>query len=194
MVVMKTYCGAEASIAQTWVEGGLSPCFYFTLVPSVLLTLSFFFGTFHCVCYRRYGTDMEPKFVPRSRLYGAQLALSVLLLLQALGGMVYQVAQGAEEIPGYVVLYGCLSMLGWAWAIALLRLERRRVLVRDRTRGHSTVLLMFWAVAFASENLAFISWTSPYWWWGLDGEKHQVSDSVCVSECQRERKKKRERG
>ncbi|KAG5261730.1 hypothetical protein AALO_G00287710 [Alosa alosa] len=174
MVVMKSYCGAEASIAQTWVEGGLSPCFYFTLVPSVLLTLSFFFGTFHCVCYQRYGTDMEPKFVPRSRLYGAQLWLSVLLLLQALGGMVYQVAQGAEEVPGYVVLYGCLSILGWAWAIALLRLERRRVLVRDRTRGHSTVLLMYWAVAFASENLAFISWASPYWWWGLDGEKHQV--------------------
>ncbi|XP_062383415.1 ATP-binding cassette sub-family B member 6 [Sardina pilchardus] len=174
MVVMKSYCGSEASIAQTWVEGGLSPCFYFTLVPSVLLTLSFFFGTFHCVCYQRYGTDMEPKFVPRSRLYGVQLWLSVLLLLQALGGMVYQVAQGTEEVPGYVVLYGCLSILGWAWAIALLRLERRRVLVRDRTRGHSTVLLMFWAVAFASENLAFISWASPYWWWGLDGEKHQV--------------------
>uniref|UniRef100_A0A8C8JNQ6 ATP-binding cassette sub-family B member 6 n=1 Tax=Oncorhynchus tshawytscha TaxID=74940 RepID=A0A8C8JNQ6_ONCTS len=165
MVVVQSYCEASASISEAWLEGGISPCFYFTLVPTVLLTLSFFFGAFHCVCYRRYGTEMEPKFVPRSRLYGLQLAVSLLLLLQ----------RGA---PGYVVLYGCLSMLGWVWAVALLRLERRRVLVRDRTRGHSTVLLLFWAVAFSAENLAFVSWASPYWWWGLENTQQQVEFSL----------------
>uniref|UniRef100_A0A8C8JXS4 ATP-binding cassette sub-family B member 6 n=1 Tax=Oncorhynchus tshawytscha TaxID=74940 RepID=A0A8C8JXS4_ONCTS len=166
MVVVQSYCEASASISEAWLEGGISPCFYFTLVPTVLLTLSFFFGAFHCVCYRRYGTEMEPKFVPRSRLYGLQLAVSLLLLLQFLGA------------PGYVVLYGCLSMLGWVWAVALLRLERRRVLVRDRTRGHSTVLLLFWAVAFSAENLAFVSWASPYWWWGLENTQQQVEFSL----------------
>uniref|UniRef100_A0A8C8G949 ATP-binding cassette sub-family B member 6 n=1 Tax=Oncorhynchus tshawytscha TaxID=74940 RepID=A0A8C8G949_ONCTS len=168
---------AGASISEAWLEGGISPCFYFTLVPTVLLTLSFFFGAFHCVCYRRYGTEMEPKFVPRSRLYGLQLAVSLLLLLQFLGGLVWRAA-GGGELPGYVVLYGCLSMLGWVWAVALLRLERRRVLVRDRTRGHSTVLLLFWAVAFSAENLAFVSWASPYWWWGLENTQQQVEFSL----------------
>uniref|UniRef100_A0A4W5K9M1 ATP-binding cassette sub-family B member 6 n=1 Tax=Hucho hucho TaxID=62062 RepID=A0A4W5K9M1_9TELE len=177
MVVVQSYCEASASISEAWLEGGISPCFYFTLVPTVLLTLSFFFGTFHCICYRRYGTEMEPKFVPRSCLYGLQLAVSLLLLLQFLGGLVWRVA-GGGELPGYVVLYGCLSMLGWAWAVALLRLERRRVLVRDRTRGHSTVLLLFWAVAFSAENLAFISWASPYWWWGLENTQQQVEFSL----------------
>ncbi|XP_036838958.1 ATP-binding cassette sub-family B member 6, mitochondrial isoform X2 [Oncorhynchus mykiss] len=173
MVAVQSYCEASASISEAWLEGGISPCFYFTLVPTVLLTLSFFFGTFHCVCYRRYGTEMEPKFVPRSRLYGLQLAVSLLLLLQFLGGLVWRAA-GGGELPGYVVLYGLLSMLGWAWAVALLRLERRRVLVRDRTRGHSTVLLLFWAVAFSAENLAFVSWASPYWWWGLENTQQQL--------------------
>ncbi|XP_036400991.1 ATP-binding cassette, sub-family B (MDR/TAP), member 6a [Megalops cyprinoides] len=173
MAVLGSYCGGDGSMREAWLDGGLSPCFYFTLVPTVLLTLSFFFGTFHCVCYRRYGTPMEPKFIPRSRLYGLQLAVSAALLLQFVGGVAWRAARGGA-LPGYVLLYGCLSVLGWAWAIALLRLERRRVLVRDRTRGHSTVLLLFWAVAFSAENLAFVSWASPLWWWGLGTTQEQV--------------------
>lgn len=177
MVEMKSYCEAGVSVQQVWVEGGLTLCFYFTLVPSVLLTLSFLFGTFLCICYGRYGTAMEPKFIPRSRLYRLQVGLSVLLVLQALGWTVFRIARSGE-LPGYVVVCGCLSMLGWIWAVALLRLERRRVLVRDRTRGHSAVLLLYWAVAFAAENLAFVSWMSPQWWWTLETADQQVS--VCV--------------
>uniref|UniRef100_A0A672LQ53 ATP-binding cassette sub-family B member 6 n=1 Tax=Sinocyclocheilus grahami TaxID=75366 RepID=A0A672LQ53_SINGR len=177
MVEIKSYCEAGVSVQHVWVEGGLTLCFYFTLVPSVLLTLSFLFGTFLCICYRRYGTDMEPKFIPRSRLYRLQVGLSVLLVLQALGWMVFRITRSGE-LPGYVVLSGCLSMLGWIWAMALLHLERRRVLVRDRTRGHSTVLLLYWAVAFAAENLAFVSWMSPQWWWTLEKSDQQVR--VCL--------------
>lgn len=173
MVFMRSYCEANASISHTWVDEGISPCFFFTLVPTILLTISFFLGTIHCICYQKYGSTMEPKFIPRSRLYGFQLAVSILLMLQYVGGMVWQVASAAE-LPGYVVLYGCFSTMGWAWALATLRVERRRVLLMDRTRGHSTVLLVFWAVAFAAENLAFVSWYSPHWWWGLENVQKQV--------------------
>ncbi|XP_044043980.1 ATP-binding cassette sub-family B member 6-like [Siniperca chuatsi] len=173
MVFMQSYCEANSSISHTWVDEGISPCFYFTLVPAILLTISFFLGTIHCICYQKYGTAMEPKFIPRSHLYSFQQAISVLLLIQFLSGLVWRAASGGE-LPGYVVLYGCFSALGWAWAIALLRVERRRVLVMDRTRGHSTALLLFWAVAFSAENLAFISWYSPHWWWGLENDQQQV--------------------
>ncbi|XP_056319073.1 ATP-binding cassette sub-family B member 6 isoform X2 [Danio aesculapii] len=173
MVEMKSYCEAGISMQQVWVEGGLTLCFYFTLVPSVLLTLLFLFGTLLCIWYSRYGTDMEPKFVPRSGLYRLQVGLSVLLVLQALGWMVFRLSWNAE-LPGYVVLYGCLSMLGWMWAVVLLRLERRKVLVQDRTRGHSTVLLLYWAVAFAADNLAFVSWMSTQWWWSLETSEQQM--------------------
>ncbi|XP_019963606.2 ATP-binding cassette sub-family B member 6 [Paralichthys olivaceus] len=173
MVFIQSYCEANSSISHTWVDEGISPCFYFTLVPAILLTISFFLGTIHCICYQKYGTAMEPKFIPRSRLYGFQLALSVLLVVQFLGGIVWQATTGGE-LPGYVVLYGCFSVLAWAWAISLLRVERRRVLVMDRTRGHSTFLLLFWALAFSAENLAFVSWYSPHWWWALENNKQQV--------------------
>ncbi|XP_029376334.1 ATP-binding cassette sub-family B member 6 [Echeneis naucrates] len=173
MAFNQSYCEASSSISQTWVDEGISPCFYFTLVPTILLTVAFFLGTIHCICFQKYGTAMEPKFIPRSCLFGFQQALSVLLLVQFLGGIVWRAASGGE-LPGYVVLYGCFSVLAWAWAIALLRVERRRVLVMDRTRGHSTVLLLFWAVAFSAENLAFISWYSPHWWWGLEDNPQKV--------------------
>ncbi|KAJ3584183.1 hypothetical protein NHX12_014679, partial [Muraenolepis orangiensis] len=63
------------------------------------------------------------------------------------------------ELPGYVVLYAVFSALGWVYALALLRVERRRALLMDRTRGHSAVLLLFWALAFSAENLAFVQFS-----------------------------------
>ncbi|TRZ00184.1 hypothetical protein DNTS_032258 [Danionella cerebrum] len=173
MVEIKSYCEAGVSMQQVWVDGGLTLCFFFTLVPSVLLTLLFLFGTLLCVWYSRYGTEMEPKFIPRSRLFRVQMGLSVLLVLQALGWMLFRVIR-SQDLPGYVVLYGCLSMMGWIWAEFLLRLDRTRALVRDRTRGHSSVLLMYWAGSFAAENLAFVSWMSPQWWWSLETSDQQV--------------------
>ena len=172
---IQSYCEANSSISRTWVDEGISPCFYFTLIPSILLTVAFFLGTIHCLFYQKYGTTMEPKFIPRSRLYGVQQALSAFLLIQFVGGMVWR-STIKGELPGYVWLYGCFSALAWAWAIALLRVERRRALVMDRTRGHSAALLLFWAIAFSAENLAFISWYSPHWWWGMDNSQEQVRE------------------
>lgn len=175
MVFMHSYCEANSSISHTWVDEGISPCFYFTLVPTILLTMAFFLGTIHLIFYQKYGTAMEPKFIPRSRLYGFQQFLSILLLVQYLSALVWRLSIGGE-LPGYVVIYACFSAGSWAWAITLLRVERRRVLVMDRTRGHSAALLLFWAFAFAAENLAFISWFSPHWWWSLENNQQQVRD------------------
>lgn len=178
MVLVKSYCEANSSISKTWLDEGISPCFYFTLVPTVLLSIAFFLGTIYCIGYQKYGTAMEPKFIPRSSLYRFQFSISVLLLAQFLGGLLWQIITAATatgiELPGYVVLYSCFSTLGWAWATVLLTVERHRVLVMDRTRGHSTFLLLFWALAFSAENLAFVSWYSPHWWWRLDSTEHKV--------------------
>lgn len=38
------------------------------------------------------------------------------------------------------------------------------------------VLLLFWALAFSAENLAFVSWYSPHWWWGLENSEQQVRE------------------
>lgn len=116
---------------------------------------------------------MEPKHVPRSRLFHLQLLLTIILLLQFATYILWQVFS-LDIIYGYMIVYSCLSLIGWACTIFLLHLERRRVMVRDRTRGHGTILLLFWALGFAAENLAFVSWESPLWWWPLDNTDQKV--------------------
>ncbi|XP_029460875.1 ATP-binding cassette sub-family B member 6, mitochondrial [Rhinatrema bivittatum] len=179
-MLLGSYCEENATLSGVWAEQGLLPCFYFTLVPSALLSVSLLLGALQSACYIRYGRDMEPKYVPRSRLYRAQLALSLLLLLQYPAALLWQAA-GAGLLCGYMLLNCLLSAAGWACTLHLLRLERSRVLVRDRTRGHGIVLLLFWALAFMAENLAFVSWNSPRWWWSLEDVSQQVQFGLwCV--------------
>ncbi|XP_077129278.1 ATP-binding cassette sub-family B member 6 [Ranitomeya variabilis] len=164
MAALGSYCEHNGSVSQAWMDHGLSPCFYFTLVPSVLLSFSFLLGTLQSVFYAKHSRTMEPKYVPKSRLYRLQLALTVVLICQALGGLIWQAA-GTAVLYGYMIVHGCLSAGAWGFSIWLLHLERTRALERERSRGHGVVLLLFWALAFAAENLAFISWMSPHWWW-----------------------------
>ncbi|XP_040214054.1 ATP-binding cassette sub-family B member 6, mitochondrial [Rana temporaria] len=178
MVVLQSYCEQNGSVSQAWLDSGLSPCFYFTLVPSVLLSFSILLGTVQSACYAQHSRTMEPKYIPKSRLYRLQLALSVVLILQALGGLIWQAA-GGDELYGYMIVYGCLYAGAWAFSLWLLHLERTRALDRERSRGHGAVLLLFWALAFAAENLAFISWQSPRWWWkSMDTSDQKVQFSL----------------
>ncbi|XP_038038200.2 ATP-binding cassette sub-family B member 6 [Anas platyrhynchos] len=173
MALLGGYCEGNGSVAQAWVQGGFQPCFFFTLVPTVLLSVCLLLGALQYACYLRFGRAMEPKYIPRSPLYRAQVLLSLLLALQPFGGLLWQVA-GGRRLYGYMVLHACLWALSWGCAVALLQLERRRVLAHDRTRGHGTVLLLFWALAFAAENLALVCWRSPLWWWALGDTNQKV--------------------
>lgn len=173
MALLWGYCEGNGSVAQAWVQGGFQPCFFFTLVPAVLLSVCLLLGALQYACYLRFGRAMEPKYIPRSPLYRAQVLLSLLLALQPFGGLLWQVA-GGRRLYGYMVLHACLWALSWGCAVALLQLERRRVLAHDRTRGHGTVLLLFWALAFAAENLALVCWRSPLWWWALGDTNQKV--------------------
>ncbi|XP_053327347.1 ATP-binding cassette sub-family B member 6 [Spea bombifrons] len=164
MARLGSYCEHNGSVSQAWLDRGLSPCFYFTLVPSVLLSTSLLFGALQSAFYAKMSRTMEPKYIPKSRLYRVQIALSVVLVGQSVGGLIWQAA-GSEVIYGYMIVYGCLSAVAWGFSIWLLHLERTRALERERSRGHGVVLLLLWALALAAENLAFVSWQSPHWWW-----------------------------
>ncbi|XP_059174693.1 ATP-binding cassette sub-family B member 6-like isoform X2 [Physella acuta] len=49
----------------------------------------------------------------------------------------------------------------------LLAMERRSMLPSLPTRGQGLVLLLFYGLLFVRENLMFISWNNPTWWWKL---------------------------
>uniref|UniRef100_A0A8C6Y9B0 ATP-binding cassette sub-family B member 6 n=1 Tax=Naja naja TaxID=35670 RepID=A0A8C6Y9B0_NAJNA len=177
MVVLHSFCEGNESLAQAWTQEGLSPCFYFTLVPAVLLSVCLLLGALQYTCYVQFSRTMEPKYIPRSRLYYTQILISLLLALIPFCTFLWQVV-GTQELYGYMVLNVCLSAISWATSIGLLHLERTRVMVQDRIRGHGAILLLYWALAFSSENLAFISWNSPLWWWELKDTNQKVQFSL----------------
>ncbi|XP_053554134.1 ATP-binding cassette sub-family B member 6 [Bombina bombina] len=180
MITLGSYCEQNDSVSQAWLDNGLAPCFYFTLVPSVLLSLSLLLGTLQSAFYARYSRTMEPKYIPRSHLYHLQILLSVVMIAQSLGGLIWQVV-GTQTLYSYMIVYACLSVVAWGFSIWLLHLERTRALERERSRGHGIVLLFLWALAFAAENLAFISWKSPLWWWSsLNNTQQKVQFSLWI--------------
>ncbi|KAJ7345996.1 hypothetical protein JRQ81_001946 [Phrynocephalus forsythii] len=177
MVALQSYCEGNESLAQAWAQQGLYPCFYFTLVPAVLFSVCLLLGALQYACYARFGRTMEPKYIPRSPLYAMQVLLSLLLALLPLVTLMWQ-ALGTQLLYGYMVLYTCLSAVSWIGSVGLLRLERTRVMTQDRIRGHGAILLLYWALSFAAENLALISWNSPLWWWGLEDTNQKVQFSL----------------
>ncbi|XP_017680787.1 PREDICTED: ATP-binding cassette sub-family B member 6, mitochondrial isoform X3 [Lepidothrix coronata] len=129
MAMLGGYCEGNSSIAQAWVQQGFQPCFFFTLVPAVLLSVCLLLGALQYACYARFGRAMEPKYILHSRLYRGQVLLSLLLALQPFGGLLWQ-GLGLGRLYGYMLLHACLWALSWGCAIALLQLERKSTIIR----------------------------------------------------------------
>ncbi|XP_006867889.1 PREDICTED: ATP-binding cassette sub-family B member 6, mitochondrial [Chrysochloris asiatica] len=190
MVTVGNYCEAEGPVGPAWAQDGLSPCFFFTLLPSTQMALGALALVLAFPCKRRErpaGTDVlswgaGPSVAP----YGLQLLLATLQVALPLAGLIGRVgtAQGAP-LPGYLLLAAVLGTLASACGLGLLMMDRRQA--RQRLAmgvwmklRHSPGLLLLWTVAFAAENLALVSWNSPQWWWARRDLGQQVQFSLWV--------------
>ncbi|XP_040842472.1 ATP-binding cassette sub-family B member 6, mitochondrial isoform X2 [Ochotona curzoniae] len=184
MVTVGNYCGAEGPAGPAWEQGGLSPCFFFTLVPSTLMALAILALVLALPCKRQErpsGTDaLSWGAGPRVAPYVVQLLLATLQVALPLASLFGRVgtAEGAP-LPGYVLLASVLQSLTSACGLWLLVAERSQarhslamgIWIKFR---HSPGLLLLWSVAFASENLALVSWNSPQWWWARENLSQQA--------------------
>uniref|UniRef100_A0A663F911 ATP-binding cassette sub-family B member 6 n=1 Tax=Aquila chrysaetos chrysaetos TaxID=223781 RepID=A0A663F911_AQUCH len=157
MAVLGGYCEGNSSIAQAWVQQGFQPCFFFTLVPAVTPATS------------ASAAPWSPSTSPAPASTSARSCCPCCWPCSPSAGCCGKWG-GPGQLYGYMLLHACLWALSWGCAVALLQLEHTRVLVHDRTRGHGTVLLLFWALAFAAENLTLVCWRSPLWWWACGAD------------------------
>ncbi|XP_053452993.1 ATP-binding cassette sub-family B member 6 [Nycticebus coucang] len=190
MVTVGNYCEAEGPVGPTWAQNGLSPCFFFTLLPSTLMALGALALVLGLPCKHReqpVGADPLPLGAgPRVASYVLQLllaSLQVALPLARLAGRV-GTARGTP-LPGYLLLASVLESLASACGLWLLMVERSQAR-QNLAMGvwiklkHSPGLLLFWTVAFTAENLALVSWNSPQWWWKREDLGQQVQFSLWV--------------
>ncbi|MBZ3880636.1 ATP-binding cassette sub-family B member 6, mitochondrial [Sciurus carolinensis] len=190
MVIVGNYCEAEGPVGPTWAQDGLSPCFFYTLVPSTLMALGTLALVLALPCKGRerpVGADaLSWGTGPRIAPYGLQLLLATLQVALPLAGLAGRVgtARGAR-LPGYLLLASVLESVASAFGLWLLVAERNQarqslamgVWIKFR---HSPALLLLWTVAFAAENLALVSWNSPQWWWARADQGQQVQFGLWV--------------
>lgn len=190
MVTVGNYCEAEGPVGPAWMQDGLSPCFFFTLVPSTRMALGALALVLALPCRPRErpaGTDsLSWGAGPRVSPYVLQLLLATFQVALPLAGLAGRVgtARGAP-LPSYLLLASVLESLAGACGLWLLVVERSQA--RQRLAmgiwikfRHSPGLLLLWTVAFAAENLALVSWNSPQWWWARADLGQQVQFSLWV--------------
>uniref|UniRef100_A0A8C5LDC9 ATP-binding cassette sub-family B member 6 n=1 Tax=Jaculus jaculus TaxID=51337 RepID=A0A8C5LDC9_JACJA len=190
MVTVGNYCEAEGPVGPAWVQNGLSPCFFFTLVPSILMIVGAQALVVTLLCKRGErpaGTEeLTWGAGPRVAPYALQLFLAILRVALPLAGLAGRMGTArGSPLPGYLLLGFVLESLASACALWLLVVERSQarqslamgVWIKSR---HSLGLLLLWTVAFAAENLALVSWHSPQWWWRRKDLGQQVQFGLWV--------------
>ena len=103
------------------------------------------------------------------------------MIVQYIVRIVLLATIGDEEVFGYIELSTCFYIASFIISAFIIYMERSWTFLSRHARGHGTIVLLFWSAAFLHENLAFISWQSPYWWWKLDTKTHEIEFGLWVS-------------
>lgn len=83
MLPLPTYCPANISIFDFWVDNGTSQCFMDTITSTVLAIYLFIFGLWHSWMYKKYGVLQSFANVPNSKLYRVQMFFTYFLAFLA---------------------------------------------------------------------------------------------------------------
>ncbi|CAH0585678.1 unnamed protein product [Chrysodeixis includens] len=176
---MMEYCPPNVTLAEIWVDHGISQCFMETASAIFIGGFLLIFGLIQIVMYKRYATEVMD--VRTSRLFVVQLSFTLFVpvlavirfLLQAFvfkGGYIY----------GYMIVALVVTLLVFPLSAYLAVLERRFLLPSVPPRGHGFVLLVFWTLIFVSENLSFLNLNKEGWWWHLKNLQDRLEMALFV--------------
>ncbi|CAG5135636.1 unnamed protein product, partial [Candidula unifasciata] len=169
------FCKNGTQWDHAWVNRGFDRCFYESTTSTILFLFIFICGIIQSVLFSKYAILIDAQRVSKSWGYTVQVLLTDLLILEALIHMIlYDVYLHDRHLLGYQVLQACALIAACVTSLWLLAMERRSMLPSIPTRGQGLVLLLFWGLLFVRENLMFVSWENPTWWWHLKDEKDRV--------------------
>lgn len=115
-----------------------------------------------------------------SFLYTFQQLLHICLVFVPIIDIITKAAMEPNRLQGYVVFSDGGMLLTWMLAFFVLRTESTRYFKVHMTR-HSFGLLLFWSLAFVMENLAFISWNNPHWWFGRKTRNQEAEFGLFIT-------------
>lgn len=104
MVLNISYCPPNITIWEVWVNHGTSQCFMDTVTTSVIAGFILVAGTIQLCMYKKYGTEVSPNHVSRSKLYYLQIFLTLFLpILEIIRFCLQATILNDKTIYGYMV-------------------------------------------------------------------------------------------
>ena len=175
------YCPPNVTLNHPWVNHGLTRCFLDTVSTSIIAGFFIVFGSVESLVYKKYSTSIQPRPWQRSKLFVVQviatLILTVLPVVECFVQL-YLVHNGI--LYGYLILYTVGNVIVWPLSLHLIHLERTALLPSIPSRGHGLILLIFWTLAFVTQNLAFLNLRNEEWWFDLETTADLVEFSLFV--------------
>lgn len=115
-----------------------------------------------------------------SFLFTFQQFLHIIVLFIPVIDIITKATIAPDRIQGYVIVNDASMFITWMLAFFALRTECALYFKAHISR-HSLGMLMFWTLAFVKENLSFISWHNPHWWFGRNTRIHEAEFGLFVS-------------
>ncbi|CAH1788119.1 unnamed protein product [Owenia fusiformis] len=176
------FCGQNISLSDVWIHKGFSHCFLETVTSSILFGWMFIGGTLQLGIYRKFSTFTDCNTWPKSSLFKLQLFLTIMMSLISIVHIILEATVlGNKQIVVYMIIRTTFYSLMWLYSIPVILVERRRQLPSVPATSHGVVLLFFWSFAFMNENIAYVSWFSPSWFWSLKSSDDQIEFGLWVT-------------
>ncbi|BFZ02111.1 hypothetical protein BsWGS_05150 [Bradybaena similaris] len=168
------FCQNGSSWSDIWVDDGFNRCFYDAVSAIILFGFIFISGIIQSLVFSKYAVTASQQgkltWVPH-----VQVFLILILILEALLHMILSdVAINQKTLFGYQVTQACAVVAACIVAWWLLAMEKRSMLPSFSTRGQGFVSILFWMLFFVRENVMFVSWNSPAWWWHVSSESDRA--------------------
>lgn len=118
--VKMLYCPPNVTLSDIWINHGTSQCFMETVSISMIAGFLFIVGTVQLWMYRKYGTEISPNQLSRSKLYYTQIFFTYLIpLLEIIRFALQATILNDKQIYGYMVSTCSASFVLCLWLMNL---------------------------------------------------------------------------
>lgn len=98
------YCPPNITLSDIWINHGTSQCFMETVSNSVIAGFIFVAGTIQLCMYRKYGTEVSPSHLTRSKLYYTQIFFTLFVpFLEIVRFALQATVLNDKHVYGYMV-------------------------------------------------------------------------------------------
>lgn len=112
------YCPPNVTLSDIWINHGTSQCFMETVSNSVIAGFLLIAGTIQLCMYRKYGTEVSPNQLTKSKMYYTQIFFTLFIpLLEVVRFSLQATVLNDKQIYGYMVSTTLLFIVGGLWLI-----------------------------------------------------------------------------